>query len=304
LFLILIAIVLFLPSSSDPLTAVPRERLDLWPLTAWERRGLRMVSPLLNPLAWVMLAGMVWKRVTWGLWAFVASFFTAGFIGSSFRVPNVWVPPIPLGILTQLVRKDLRQFLTALDLYCALLIAAPALYFRLTGNLAVDAKVPLTGLVIIIMSTMALTLFGVDGESGMTRYCLWPISGWRVLAAKGIAYLLLILLVTAPLSPLGGLAGGLIALAVGQFVSVTQVTPQSHWRFRTSRPFAYSLAQMLLALLAFAAVTQLGALWIGLCVVVYAVSLLICGRRLVPSPGISITQADEQSRMPGPSQLE
>ena len=279
LFMVLIAIVLFLPSSGDPMTAVPRERLDLWPLTPWERRGLRMVSPLLNPLAWIILAGMVWKRVTWGLWAFVAGFFLAGFIGSSFRMPGVWVPRIPLGNLTHLVRKDLRQFLTALDLYCALLIAAPALYFRLIGELPVDAHVPLTGVVIIIMSTMPLTLFGLDGESGMTRYRLWPLVGWRVLAAKGIAYLLLMLLVTLPLSPSGGLAGGLLALAVGQFVSVRQAIPQSRWRFRASRPFAYSLVQMLSAILGFAAVTKLGVLCLGPCVAVYAASLWVCGRR-------------------------
>jgi hypothetical protein len=279
-FLILSAIVLFLPSSSDPMTAVPRERLDLWPLTVRERYALRLVSPLLNPLAWVMLAGMIWKRVTWGLWAFVASFFLAGFIGSSFRMPGVWVRRIPMGILTQMVRKDLRQFLTALDLYCALLIALPALYFRLTGKLPVDARVPLTGLIIVIMSTMALTLFGLDGESGFARYSLWPLSGWRVLAAKGIAYLLLLILVTLPLSPGGGLAGGFISLAVGQWVSINQWIPQSRWRFRASRRFAYSLAQMILALCGFAAVTQLGILWLGLCLAVYALSLWICGRHL------------------------
>ena len=279
-FMVLIAIVLFLPSSSDPMTVVPRERLHLWPLTAWERYGLRMVSPLLNPLAWVMLAGMIWKRITWGLWALVASFFLAGFIGSSLRTPGVWVPPIHLGGLTQIVRKDLRQFLTALDLYCALLIAVPALYLRLTGELMTDARVPLTGLVVVIVSTMALTLFGLDGESGLARYRLLPLSGWRVLAAKGIAYLLLVLLVTSPLSPSGGLAGGLIALAVGQFVSVKQVIPQSRWRFRASSQFGYSLAQMLLALFGFGAVTQLGISCLGLCAFVYGVSLWICGRHL------------------------
>lgn len=283
-FMILSAIVLFLPSSSDPMTAVPRERLNLWPLKRWERYALRLMSPLLNPLAWVMLAGMIWKRITWGLWAFVASFFLAGFIGSSLHMPSVGVPRIPMGILTQMVRKDLRQFLTTLDLYCALLIAAPALYLRLTGQLPVDARVPLTGLVIVIMSTMALTLFGLDGESGITRYCLWPLSGWRVLAAKGMAYLLLVMLVTLPLSPGGGLAGGLISLAVGQWVSVKQAIPQSRWRFRASRPFAYSLAQMLLALFGFAVVTQLGVLWLGLCLAVYAVSLWICGRHLTANP--------------------
>lgn len=278
--MVLIAVVLFLPSSGDPMTVVPRERLGLWPLTAWERYALRLVSPLLNPLTWVMLAGMVWKRITWGLWALAASGFLAGFLGSSLRTPRVWVPPIPLGRLTQLVRKDLRQFLTALDLYCALVIAVPALYLRLTGKLPRDADVPLTGLVVIILSTMALTLFGLDGESGLARYRLLPVSGMRVLAAKGIAYLLLVLLVTAPLSPSGGLAGGLIALAVGQFVSVNPVIPQSRWRFRASNQFGYGLAQMVLALFGFGAVTQLGISCLGLCAFAYGVSLWICGRRL------------------------
>ncbi len=279
-FIILIALVLFLPSSGDPMTAVPRERLDLWPLTKWERRGLRLVSPLLNPLAWLMLAGMVWKRVTWGLRAFVASFFLGGFIGSSFRMPGVWVPRIPLGILTQLVRKDLRQFITALDLYCACLIGAMVLYLRLTGQLPETALVPLTALTIVIMSTMALTLFGIDGEGGMVRYGLWPLSGWQVLASKGIAYLLLVLLVTLPLSPVAGLGGGLIALAVGQWASVKRVIPQSRWRFRASRPYAHGLIQMLFALLGFGVVVQFGALSLLLPAAVYAVSLWFCGRHL------------------------
>ena len=280
LFMILCAIVLFLPSSSDPMTAVPRARLALWPLTLRERYVLRVVSPLLNPLAWVMVAGMIWKGITWGLWAFTASFFLAGFVASSFRMPTLWVPRIPMGILTDLVRKDVRQFLTALDFYCALLIALPALYFRITGELPVDAGVPLTGVLIVIMSTMALTLFGLDGPSGMARYSLWPLSGRAVLAAKGIAYLLLLVLVTLPLSPSGGLAGGLLSLAAGQWVSVKQVVPQSRWRFRASHPFGYSVAQMILALCGFAAVTQLGAQWLGLCLAAYMMSLWICGRRL------------------------
>lgn len=278
-FMSLIVIVLFLPSSSDPMAAVPRERLDLWPLSASERYGLRLLSPLLNPLTWVMLAVMILKGITWGLRAFLASFFLCGFIGSSFRMPGVWVPPLPAGTLTQMVRKDLRQFLTALDLYCALLIALPASYLRLTGQLSFSARVPLTALLIVILSTMALTLFGLDGESGMARYRLWPISGWQALASKAIAYLFLVALVTSPFSPAGGLAGGLMALAVGQFASVKQAIPQSRWRFRASSPFGYSLAQMLLALLGFAAVTQWGVLWLGLCVAVYAASLWFCGRR-------------------------
>ncbi len=275
----LIIIVLFLPSSSNPLTTVPRERLELWPLRAWERYFLRLLSPLLNPFTWAMLAIMILKGITWGVRAFVAGLFFCGFIGSSFRLPSVWVPLIPAGLLTQVVRKDLRQFLTALDLYCALLIAVPASYLRLSGQLPLSAHVPLTALLIVIMSTMALTLFGLDGESGIARCRLWPLAGWQALAAKAIAYLLLIILVTLPFSPIGGLAGGLMALAVGQFASVKQVILQSRWRFRASSSFGYSLIQMFLALLGFAAVTQWGVLWLGPCAAVYAASLWFCGKR-------------------------
>lgn len=49
-FMALVVLVLFLPSSRDPLTAIPPGRLELWPLTRAERYGLRAVSPLLNPM--------------------------------------------------------------------------------------------------------------------------------------------------------------------------------------------------------------------------------------------------------------
>ena len=279
LFMVLIAIVIFLPSSSDPLAAVPADRLGLWPLNKWERLGLRMVSPLLNPLAWLVLAGLLWKRLAWSLSVFVAGLFLAGFAGSAFPAPRIWVPRIPAGRLTHLVRKDLRQFATALDLYCALLIAVPAGCLRLSGELPTGAVVPFTGLVILILSTMALTLFGLDGDAGMTRHGLWALTGWRVLAAKGIAYLLLVLVVTAPLSPGGGLAGGLMALAAGQVVSL-KVIPQSRWRFRASGPFGSSVAQMVSAIGGFGLVTQLGLQWIAVCAAVYGLSLWWCGRRM------------------------
>lgn len=278
--MILIAIILFLPSSRDPLTTVPSERLDLWPLTRAERYGLRLLSPLLNPIAWLLLAGMIWKRTMWGVWACVGSFFLCGFVGSSFRLPRLWVPRIPLGMLTELVRKDLRQLLTALDLYCAILIAAPAAYLRCRGELPPSAQLPLTALVVVMMSTMGLTLFGLDGASGITRYSLWSLARWQVLASKGMAYMLLTFVIMLPLSPMSGLAGGLAALTAGQFVSLKQVIPQVRWRFRASSPFAYSMAQMLFALFAVFMVAQLGVLFgLGLCFAAYAVSLWLCVRQ-------------------------
>jgi len=100
---------------------------------------------------------------------------------------------LPTSAIETLLREDLRQLLTALDLYCALLIAAPAAYLRfVTGELPADSHAPLTMVLIITMSTMALTLFGLDVESGLARYRLLPLSGWRILLSKGLAYLFLV----------------------------------------------------------------------------------------------------------------
>ncbi|MBL8222869.1 MAG: hypothetical protein JNL62_26760 [Bryobacterales bacterium] len=271
--LILAAIVLFLPSSSDPLAAIPRDRLQLWPLHPWQLRALRIVSPLLNPLTWLMLAGLLWKRILWSLWLFIAAFFLTGFIGSHFRIHTLWVPPIPAGRLTHMLRKDLRQMLTALDVYCALLIAAPSAWLRLTGQLPSEAHVPLTGLIVIILSTIPLTLFGLE-SAALIRYRMWPVSIRWPIASKGLAYLLLMFLLTSHLSPIAALSAGFTALAFGQRVSIQHVQRQHPWSFRTSAPFARGMAQMLAAIAGFAVTSQLSPFCIIPCIAVYVASLL------------------------------
>lgn len=278
LFLVLIGVVVFLPSSADPMTAIPRDRLQLWPLTRAERWALRIISPLLNPLAWVILGGLAYRRITWGLWAVAASLFLSGFLASAARAPIPWIPPIQAGRLTHLLRKDLRQLLTSLDLYCAMLLAVPAGILRLQGKLPPDAHMPLTALITVVISTMPLTLFGLDGDGGKVRHRLWPNAAWLILLSKGIAFLLIVLLVNAPLSPIAGLAGGLMALAIGQPHSLRDTTPQTRWRFRASHPFAVSLGQMVASVLALGLVTQLGWPWLAAPILAYAVSLYRCGR--------------------------
>ncbi|MBM3723820.1 MAG: hypothetical protein FJW40_00125 [Acidobacteria bacterium] len=280
LFLLFMGLVLFLPSSADPMAAVPRERLALWPLARGERVALRLVSPLLNPITWVLLAGLVWRRVTWGLWAFVAPVFLVGFAGSGRTFPTVWNVKVPAGRFAELVSKDLRQFLTALDLYCALLVFGPTLYLRLDEQLPAEAGTPFTILVNIMMSTMAITLFGVDGRAGLERYRLLPVAGWTVLLCKGAAFLLLTLVVTAPLGPVAGLAGGMMSLAVGQWFSVRRCLPQYRWRFRASSPFGASLGQMVAGLAGIAAVVQLSTWWLLVCAAIYASSVAASGRAL------------------------
>jgi len=67
---------------------------------------------------------------------------------------------------------------------------------------ASEALVPLTLVVMLTISTCAQSLFGLDGDGGLTRYRLLPIAGWQILAAKDLTFLLMALLLTLPLSPL------------------------------------------------------------------------------------------------------
>ncbi len=51
------ALVVLFPMSADPLRKIPADRLALWPLTRGDLRKLRLLSPWINPLTWV-LAGL------------------------------------------------------------------------------------------------------------------------------------------------------------------------------------------------------------------------------------------------------
>jgi len=74
-------VVLFFPLSADPLRKIPRERLAIWPISERERLLLRILSPWLNPLTWILIILALRRSVTMGLWALVAGLFAAGFPG-------------------------------------------------------------------------------------------------------------------------------------------------------------------------------------------------------------------------------
>jgi hypothetical protein len=76
--------------------------------------------------------------------------------------------------------------------------------FRAAGLLPAQALLPLTILVMLALSTHAQTLFGLEGDAGMTRYQLLPVPPWQILAAKDAPFLLLLLLLTLPLAPGAG----------------------------------------------------------------------------------------------------
>jgi len=249
IFLYLIgAVVVLFPLSADPLRKIPPERLALWPLTRGERRKLRFLSPWINPLTWILAAFAAWAVKHSESWtAFVAA---AVLFGVGFFVPHVsgeprflrWIPPIG----GQLVRKNLREILLTLDFYLALVLSIAGLTYRLLmPQLPDEAVMVMTLLIVLAMSSYAQCLFGLESVAGLTRYQLLPIPGWRVIAQKDAAFLLVIVVLTTPLSPLTGLAAGLAALTLGHAASVTERREQTRWRFSSGASFGHGFTQVI-----------------------------------------------------------
>ena len=284
LIFLLFGLILLFPLSTDPLRKVPASRLSSWPLETRERWTLRLASPWVNPMSWLLAAAAVFVargKVSLGLWALVAGLIVATFVisavpwrhrGQSWRA----IPQFP-GALNHLIRKNLREMLTTLDFYCALALSLITLAFRIWSKLPAEAMLPMTALVAIALSSYAQCLFGLDGDSGMERYRLMPLRGWQVLAAKDAAYLCLAIPLALPLAPIPGAAAALISLAVGRSATVKRQKPQARWRFSAGAPLLEGFVQA--ALIGVAASAVMTSVWFApLCVAVWAGSLWWYGR--------------------------
>lgn len=281
---VLIGLVLFFPLSTDPLRKIPPQRLAMWPISSGERWLLRIASPWLNPMTWLLAILVLRRSVTMGLWALIAGLFAIGFV-----VPSIpWVqrlgawrrlPHFP-GPLDQLIRKNLREMLSTLDFYCGLLLSVGALIFRAKGTLPRDAFFPLTMLVMLTLSSYAQSLFGLDGDGGLTRYRLLPVPGWQILAAKDAAFLLVTVVLCLPLSPLPGLAAALMALAVGHAASINERSEQTRWRFSTGVSFGSGIIQVLIMALMAAATVYASPFMLAPCIAIYVWSTWWYGRTM------------------------
>jgi hypothetical protein len=211
-----IGLVLFIPLSADPLRVLPRDRLAVWPLSMIERRLLRILTPWLNPVTWLIMVLAAKRRVSVSLSAVVVGVFLIGFVLPSFAPARsgAWrrLPTFP-GPLNHLIRKNLRETLSTLDFWSGAIASAFSIAFRATGLLPPEALLPMTILVMLAISTHAQTLFGLDGDGGMARYRLLPVPGWQILAAKDVPFLLASMVMTLPLAPAAGLGAALTALA-------------------------------------------------------------------------------------------
>jgi len=251
-YLIMGLVVLF-PLSTDPLRKIPPSRLALWPLGRRERWILRLASPWINPLTWGIAALALWgagRALSTGLWAMIAGLFAGVFLLTALPLPGgsaMWrrVPQFP-GPLNQLVRKNLREILSTLDYYCAMLLSGAVLGYRVFGPaLPPEALMAMTVLVVGAMSSYAQCLFGLDGEGGLSRCRLLPVRGWQLLLAKDAAFLAAVIPLTLPLAVLPGIGAALVALAVGHSPSVERPRPQTRWRFSSGGALGNGLIQLI-----------------------------------------------------------
>ena len=224
-FLALLGLLLLFPASADPLARIPQERLRLWPMEPRKRILLRLMSLALSPLLWL-----------------------------SFLMPLLLIPlalqcvitlpqsqaivPVPLlpGRFGALLASNLRQMLSVLDTWLAILLSLVAAAFRFFHPPADPEALPILGmLVALALSTYAQSLFGLDTDGARTRFRLLPLKGWQVLLAKDAAYLGLLLVLVLPLHPLPALTFGLVSLAIGHHSSVRLNLSQHRWRFTAGR---------------------------------------------------------------------
>jgi len=282
---LIVGLVLLFPLSTDPLRKIPPSRLALWPLEKGERRLLRALSPWINPVTWGIAGVALWcarGKVSLGLWVLFAAIAVCGFALSEFPVARggIWhrVPHFP-GPLDQLVRKNLREILSTLDFYCALILTLATLAWRIRGTpLPPEAFTAVTILVVLALSSYAQSLFGLDGDGGLSRYRLLPLAGWRILAAKDAAFLLVTIPLILPLAILPGICAALAALAFGHHASVHQPREQLRWRFSTGTGVIFGLMQAGAMAMAAATAASLGPILLLPCLAAWGISLWWSGR--------------------------
>ena len=268
-FLLLLGLLMLFPLSSDPLDRAPAVRLAVWPLTRRERLALRTASLALSPVLWLtvlLLLVTVPVQALMFLALAVAIHAAVEFGKAPSRV--VIVPRWAGGF----VQNSVRQILSLLDVYVALLLSAGGTAYRFFHPHPDPQAFPILAmLVALALSTWTQSLFGLDSASSMTRYRVMPLRGVRILWAKDIALLGILVMLVLPLDLRAGLTFGLAALAVGHIPSVLLNLPQTRWRFAGGR-LIFGVVQVLIA----TALANGG--FLAIAAAGWLLSLYLCGR--------------------------
>ena len=199
------------------------------------------------------------------------------------RGAQIALPPAFPGKLGPLIAAAVRQLLSILDTYVALLIAIGASIYRFAYALPDPAAYPILSLLIALaLSTYAQCLFTLDSPSSATRYGLLPLSSREIILAKDAAYLGVILLLTLPLSPMAGISFALVSLAIGRIPLRVFHSTQSRWRFMGGR-FIFGVLQVTLGSALGLAAADRSPLFGVIAFAGYIVSALTIPRKLIPA---------------------
>lgn len=282
-------VLLLFPFSSDPLRQIPAERLNSWPLTSGQRIALRVASVWFSPVSWIAAGLLIWASTPAFAGAFLALSLVFYALGAFFSAIPARAPAlnalrlIPAfgGAIGGLIRKNARELLTTLDFYLAVAVCLVGIAYRaFMRPVEPDAVMMLSLLVVLALSTFALCLFGLDTDSGFTRYRLLPLAGWQVLLAKDVPFLIVVTLLTLPLAPLAAIAAALMALTVGHYSSVKYSIPQKPWRFTGGASLGAGLVQAFLMFSAGTLTARTSLLVLFPCAGLFAASLWQSGRVL------------------------
>lgn len=286
-FLLLLGLLLLFPLSADPMARIPAVRLALWPIGNWQRIALRVLSLLFSPVVWIgalILLRTARLSTACLLLGFAVAVNVVTTISgrtstqrSGWRVLR-YVPAIP-GRYGGLLRNHLREMASVLDFYVAMALSVGGLIYRLASPHADRAAFPILGLLVALaLSTYAQALFGLELETGITRYRLLPLALWEVLATKDAVFLGVLIVLLLPLSVTPGLTFGLVALAVGHHRSAILSIPQQRWRFVRGRLLPDGLVQCCAGFALGMAEVQRGWLFLALAAGTYLLSLWFYGR--------------------------
>jgi hypothetical protein len=277
-FLLLVGFLLLFQMSSDPLAKIPAVRFGLWPLDASQRLVLRLASTATSPVFWIALILLLLTQPSLAL-AFVALAIAMQAAIMSAGSPR-WHSGVRLsfpGKIGPLIAAAIRQMLSLLDTYIALLLAITGCAYRFLFSAPDAAAYPIFALLIALaLSTYAQCLFGLDSGSALTRYRLLPLPLWQIVLAKDIAYLAILIILVAPLSLAAGLTSGLVALAIGRQSSIRRRSLLYRWRFTGGRVMV-GVPQAVLGIGLGLAAQRVSPAFLGIAAAAYCVSLLWLG---------------------------
>jgi hypothetical protein len=141
-FFVILALVLLVPLSTDPMQKIPADRRLTWPLFKWEWALIRLASLALSPIAWIA-ALLILTRADLST--------NVLFMGSAIALQPItylvkrtfvkapktnalhWIPVLP-GITGGIMRLQWREMLRTLDPYIALVLVVCTGLYKTSGK--------------------------------------------------------------------------------------------------------------------------------------------------------------------------